>query len=284
MSSISWVDIRRGVWYSKHMEQMTFAERLRAIRQGRLIRTGPEISIRELARRTGISNATISQIENGKTWAGKMPPGDDVRKLADGLGVTVAQLSGDIDQAPSPAVREVVIPHDPETERLAEIGRQVLQVVQRQAPFIVPSEQVEYVDDTNEPMVELPIFDSFAASHLGSSGRQVQDRIKVPERIAVMARRPLVIQVTGDCLALRGIITGDFIVVDAENKTPREGQIVAFRFRDEDSVKVFQRDGDMLCFVPTLDRYPTIRVRPDEMDELEIVGVSVGAVRAAPAG
>src|SRR2546423_307641 len=76
------------------MADLTFGERLRAIREGRLVRNGPTIGLRELARCTGISNTTLSHAETGKGWIGKLPSIEDLEALARCLGVTIPQLVG----------------------------------------------------------------------------------------------------------------------------------------------------------------------------------------------
>ncbi len=280
LSSIRGVDTGEGVCYSKHMDTMPFGERLRAIRQGRLVRSGPEISIRELARRTGINNATISQIENGKTWAGKIPPLDDVRKFARALGVTIEQLVGEDD---APAARS---PADEETEMWAGIGREVVEVVKKRAPsFIVPADGWAVAEDEpEEEMVEMVVFDRFAASFLGSSDTQTTERVMVPKRLRDKAQAPCLIAITGNCLALRGILAGDYVIVDAANKRPREGEIVAFRFRGEDSVKVYHQFPDRIELRPTLENFPTVTVWLGQENDLGIVGVFVGLVQRAERG
>lgn len=106
---------------------MNFGERLREIREGRMIRFGPRISLRELARRTGISAATISQIETGHTWHGKQPPGDDIERLACGLGVSIEELTGRMAQSEADRgfdgreLREVVAYLESQPELLATL-------------------------------------------------------------------------------------------------------------------------------------------------------------------
>jgi transcriptional regulator with XRE-family HTH domain len=83
-----------GVCYAKRMGDIPFGERLRAIRRGEIVREGPEIGVRELARLSGVDHATISQAENLKTWVGKLPSLEDLEGLAVGLGVTLPDLIG----------------------------------------------------------------------------------------------------------------------------------------------------------------------------------------------
>lgn len=80
--------------YCEQMESASFGERLRAIREGRYIRRGRKIPLRELADRAGLAFSTISQWETGARWKDKAPPGDDLKRIAEVLEVTVGQLVG----------------------------------------------------------------------------------------------------------------------------------------------------------------------------------------------
>ncbi len=257
------------------MEKLSFGQRLQAIRQGRLIRQGPEIGVRELARASGVSATAISEAENGRQWAKKLPSYDDLRALARALGVTINQLVGEDDA-----------PVDEETQMWVEIGRKVTQVVQEAAPsFIVPADRWAVAeDDPEEEMVEMVVYDRFAASYLGSSDTQTTERVMVPKRLRDKAQEPCLIAITGNCLALRGILAGDYIIIDGANKRPREGEIVAFRFRGEDSVKVYHQFPDRIELRPTLDNFPTITVSLGQESDLDIVGVFVGLVQRAERG
>ena len=76
------------------MDALPFGERLRLIRRGLLVRAGPAIRVRALARCAGLSHTTLSEAEHGKGWAGKLPSLEDLEALARCLGVTIPQLIG----------------------------------------------------------------------------------------------------------------------------------------------------------------------------------------------
>lgn len=91
--------------YCEQVTAMPFGERLRAIREGRLIRSGRPLTLREVSERSGISAPHLSQIETGKRWFGRLPPLDDLQRMAGALGVSVGQLIGSDDaglEAPRP--------------------------------------------------------------------------------------------------------------------------------------------------------------------------------------
>lgn len=83
-----------------------FGQRLRAIREGRLVRDGTRIGIRQLARLSGKSPTWITQLETGKRWRDKLPPLDDLTAIARALDLTVDQLVGArADEQPTPGER-----------------------------------------------------------------------------------------------------------------------------------------------------------------------------------
>lgn len=63
------------------METETFGQRLRRLRRKK------KLSQRELARRVGLTNGTISQAEKGTLWVDQAPSIDIVRRLARELNV-----------------------------------------------------------------------------------------------------------------------------------------------------------------------------------------------------
>jgi SOS-response transcriptional repressor LexA len=162
---------------------------------------------------------------------------------------------------------------DERMRHLAEIGEKVMEVVRQSPLHIVPSELVEPAEDEDEETIEVPVYAAFAADRLQLSERQVEERMRVPKRLWLTASDPLLILITGNCLMRKGIIRGDYVVVDASKVEPRTGDLVAFRFQGNESVKVFRRDGETIHLEPTVDEYDAIVVRPGQESDLEIVGV-----------
>ena len=89
------MDIASPVRYCEHMRNETFGDRLRRIRESL------GVGLRELHRRTGIGLSTLQQWESGKRWAGKAPPGDDIKRIEEALGLplgTLLSASGAVDR------------------------------------------------------------------------------------------------------------------------------------------------------------------------------------------
>ena len=82
------MDFWGNVRYCERMGLDGFGPRLRRTRE----QMG--VGLRELSRRSGIGLSTLQQWETGKRWDGKAPPGDDVKKIAQALGVGVDELLG----------------------------------------------------------------------------------------------------------------------------------------------------------------------------------------------
>ncbi len=243
------------------MGKLSFGHRLQAIRQGRLIRQGPEIGVRELARASGVSATAISEAENGRQWVKKLPSYDDLRGLARALGVTIAQLVGEDDVPASPPLV------DRETRELAEIGKEVLGMVERRNLYNV--RPVPFAREGRR----LPVVNAIAASQLWNEERQVEEMVVVPEMLLQGVTDPAAFVVVGDCLKDKGIVTGDYLIVDRTNKEPRDGEIVAASVNGEQTAKVFYRVGNTIELRPASTGYETIVVTP--RDECEIIGVYV---------
>ncbi len=255
------------------------------------IRISTDTSAAELSRRVGKDPNYIGDIEGHTRWARELPPDRELAAIAAGLGMTLEQFAMTrtlMEQTPGEEVEDRRRSDEWFNERVnyERIGRQIVDLLKREAPsFVIPSERIEIIPDPPaEPMIEVPVYDRFAASYLSSSGSQAGDCLSVPARLWKRAQEPRLIYVSGPCLALRGILNGDYLVVDAANRDPQDGDIVAFRFRGDEAVKVCHRFKDRIEFRPTIETFPTITVHLGEEEDLEIVGVSVGLVQCAERG
>jgi repressor LexA len=84
------------------------------------------------------------------------------------------------------------------------------------------------------------------------------------------------LRVVGDSMVKAGILDGDLVVV-RQQKTARNGEIVAARVGDEATVKRFQKDGGAVTLLPENDAYEPIVVDPSS--EFELLGKVVGVYR-----
>jgi len=213
----------------------------------------------DLVERLKVKPGVVSSWINGK----RRPTYDNCIRIARALGV-------DKQMVIAQAGRETTSASDPEMAALAEIGRQVVELVQERRN-IIPGPQIRV-----QPTVfRIPIVSGMSAAQRASDIRQVEQWIEVPAWMLNGATDPVAFIVIGDCLHERwDIKTGDTLIVDAGNKDPRDGQIVAARINDTDeTAKVFYRVADGIDLCPTSPGYKPIEIRGK--DRLEIIGVYV---------
>ncbi len=269
------VDFSGSACYCEHMDKGLFGERLRRLREAR------GLSQRALARLVGKSSPWITQLETGQRWRGKLPPHDDLRDLAEVLGVTVDTLVG-ATEPPNDRYGpdQALTPPRDETQELAEFGREVMQLArQRIQSNVVRVDPTALSEATS---ARVPVRNAVAASELMRHERQVEETIMVPAELLARARQPEAFVVVGDCLREELIGPGDYLIVDAANQDPRDGDIVVARVNGEETAKVFFRVGDTVELRPANPKFKPIVVT--ERDELEIVGVYVGVLRVGRGG
>lgn len=221
------------------------------------------VSQRELARRSGKNISTISFTLQGKTWGDKYPPLDDIEAYAQALGVPVAELVGD---RPPSQVAEPRPAYDSETTALAEIGRQVMRLVQEQVN-VRPLGWRPGGDGSRR----FPIINTVPASDATVRDSQLEEEIDIPDAFWMGASDPQVYRVTGDCMTGARIFNGNNIIIDAARTEPNDGQIVVAQVNGGLTLKRFYRTASGVELRPDAPGYDTIVVKPSE--ELLICGV-----------
>lgn len=253
--------------YCDSMDVRGFPQRLKRAREAR------GIGSYDLSRRIGRGGSYISMIETGARLRDAFPAADVLEAIARELQVSIDYLMGKQEQGtPEPSsqqVAETPAAYDEETARLAEIGRQVVGLVQG------GTSSIRAIRPDRTPGVSIPVINAIAADRAQSESSQLEDRLEVPTALLHGAKKPVAFRVAGDCLALRGIVTGDHLIVDTANSTPRNGQIVAARLNGEDTAKIYCRiDARTVELQPSLPDYPTLRA-VEGSDELTIIGTFV---------
>lgn len=273
--------------YPGFMEK-DFGARLRAFREGR------GLGLKELAHAAGRSESWLSRVETGESKDD--PPYGVVLRLAKRLGIhpdelglseSYAVIEKQVGQGrslpngtASPPARVRVnegassydAEYDAETRRLEELAKGLHNVVELRNQTRVRSVVIA------PAMVTIPVTNPLSASDATEHGSQVEEQIAVPADQVAGVRQPLAFRVVGNCLVMRGIVTGDHLIVDGANTEPRNGQIVAARVNGLETAKIFCRiDDETVELQPSLPDYPTITARRGH-DELVIIGVFVGIV------
>jgi repressor LexA len=103
-------------------------------------------------------------------------------------------------------------------------------------------------------------------------GYLTMDRRFVPHEEAFF------LKVKGDSMVGRGILDGDFVMIDPVNaKTAGEGAIIAARLGDEATVKTLTHEGETVVLKPANPDEREIVVKPQ--DDFAVLGVVCGVFR-----
>ncbi len=220
--------------------------------------------MKELAHVAGKTEGWVSRLETGQI--NDEPSYSVIVKWSEMLGVSPDELAG--------------VPLSEDTRHMAVIGKEVLELVERRSrPDLA---NIVRVDPTQVTSARVPVVNAVAASELMRHERQVEETIMVPAAALEGATTPVAFIIVGDCLRGQGLVTGDYLIVDAANTDPRDGEIVAARVNGEETAKCFYRVGDTIELLPDADGYEPIVVT--ERDELEIIGVYVGHIHIGKRG
>jgi repressor LexA len=124
------------------------------------------------------------------------------------------------------------------------------------------------------PPRPLPLVGRVAAGMPILAEQNIEDMVDVP---AFLRRDDddFVLRVNGDSMADAGILSGDFIVVHAQDQA-QNGEIVVALVGDEATTKRFYNEGRTVRLQPENDNYEPIIVNADEV---ELVGRVVGVLR-----
>ncbi len=190
--------------------------------------------------------------------------------LAKALEVTVEELRG----AKLPAPQEGAslagtaagyAGASAELNQLADIGRAVLRVVEERQ--MLTEKRLVKVEREGR---YFPIVNRVPADDVRERATQIEDRIKLDPFFWEDATDPRVYIVSGDCMALSGILNDDHVVIDAAKVQPRNGQVVLAQLNNALTLKRFYRTPEGIELRPNAPGYDTIVVKPG--DELVIVG------------
>jgi len=245
-------------YYDNRMSTNTFGERLRQLRESR------GLGVRELGRRSGVNHATISLAERNQRWVDQLPSIEVMEQLAQALEVTVEELRGT--KQPVSQVAEPRAAYDSETTALAEIGRQVMRLVQEQQNV-----RPQGWRSGGGGSRRFPIINTVPASDATVRDSQLEEEIDIPDAFWLGAGDPQVYRVTGDCMTGARIFSGNTIIIDAARTEPREGQIVVAQVNGGLTLKRFYRTASGVELRPDAPGYESIFVKRSE--ELVICGV-----------
>lgn len=186
----------------------------------------------------------------GHLMAGRWPdqPPAVLRSIAESLGLTLAELTGDVPVGWG------------NTRRVGEVR----------------------AGDGGRGERRLPIINSVDAGEGPGHDRQAEDWVVLSSSLLGGVERAVVYVISGECLRDALIASGDYLVVDPEDREPEQGEIVVARVNGVEVAKRFYRFGDTVELRPASLGFETVIVRPG--DEFEVVGTYVAVVRPARGG
>lgn len=205
-----------------------------------------------LAKEAGVSQATISGLESGRSESSK-----DLPKIAAALGRSTDYLAMG------------VLSEMPNTN-----GR------------LMPISAWDSEDDLDDDYVTIPRLDLTASCGHGRIVMEIMEKDQGSafrrqwfERKKIDPRDCGTIDVVGDSMAER-IMDGDELVLDIKQTAIKDGQVYAFCMSDEWFVKRFFKtpSGGLIISSDNINKrlYPDIVIGPEQIDKIVIFGRAVG--------
>lgn len=233
----------------------TLAERLRECREeARLSQT-------ELARRAGVSQSTVANIESGRNQGSK-----HIVPIAEALGVRVEWLNS----GKAPKGRDAKIEATPEDRYRIPAEKGNVSVWDSETDL-----------DDGEGRVWIDRYDYHFSAGTGLIQWEVREKRALPFNesfFKAIGSRP------ADCklASIRGdsmepfLFDRDVFMLNQAKTSLRDGKIYAIYFEDEPLVKqIFKRPGGRIVLHSYNPSYPDVELSPADMENFHIVGECV---------
>lgn len=123
--------------------------------------------------------------------------------------------------------------------------------------------------------VELPVVGKIAAGEPILAVENIVEEI-VLDRSWVKGRKPFLLRVVGDSMRDAGILDGDYVLVNGEDRAD-DGDIVVALIEEEATVKRLRTRRGQVVLEPANPAYAPIQVRSDRA--FQIVGKVIGVFR-----
>lgn len=127
----------------------------------------------------------------------------------------------------------------------------------------------------------IPILGRIAAGGMHEAIPEDLGRLPV-ELLTWRSDRLFALQVNGDSMIDADIRDGDYIILD--RKEPRNGEIGAVLYNGETTLKRIHRTEKGVELRPENPNYNSIHIRPDEWEEVGVLGTYVGKAWQEPDG
>lgn len=215
------------------------------MRLGELItkyRIETDISMREFARRSGLSPTYVSQLERGETGRGKKPaPSIETYKaVAKAMNIGIDELFAEVDD--------------------------IISINADRQDYTPPCENIIPLPIMNA----VPLVGTIACGEPILAEQNVECMVDVPEHI----RADFALRCKGDSMINARIFDGDIVYIRSQ-PTVEDGQIAAVLIGDEATLKRVRLYEDHIVLEPENPMYRPIVKWGEEMKEVNILGLAV---------
>jgi DNA polymerase V len=130
---------------------------------------------------------------------------------------------------------------------------------------------LEFFKPSVQNKIELPLVDATISAGFPSPADDYSEaRLDLNKELITNESATFYARVRGDSMTLAGISDGDLLIID-KSKTPVNGSIVVCLFDGEFTVKRLKKQGNQFYLMPENDKYPAIKIEPQ--NDVTIWGV-----------
>lgn len=221
-------------------------------------RMSQNITQADLARRSGVSQSTIANVESGRNAGTKF-----LFPIADALGVHTRWLVE--------GKGKMWVDGDPSSPKVVPIKEHAHMLVWDQKIDLPPDEDRVWIDR----------YDYRFSAGNGHIQWEIRERNALPFNMSffrAIGCKPedcRLVDVVGDSMS-PFLFDRDMMMVDMSKREPRDGKVYAVLFEEEPLVKqIFKEPGGALRLHSFNSRYPDRLLRAEHLEFLQIVGQCV---------
>ncbi len=123
-------------------------------------------------------------------------------------------------------------------------------------------------------LTSYPVFESVSAGFFSPATDNTYE-INIEQYLVEKPQTTYFVKVIGDSMKNAGLLPGDFVIVDAAKKNPRDGEIIIAETDDGVTVKRFRKQGTRVWLQPENENYPPL----EPNGEMRVLGSVIGSFR-----